>query len=224
MPRFINDREISVCCCKRDKHNLGNILNVEFKKYNLFTKEFTHFKTQNSHFEKHWQFYENFILYHVNPYVIMDLNENIIYKNKINWSEWIKKFGKPGLSTNVFTIDNENYVFFHSYITVDTLHFKYYIGLLKMDSQLRPIHYFEVPFFSATKSYTDTALLEDMWNWRKTDLQDAVKYEVIFPMNVVVDDENINIYSGLNDCSAVNIKINRNEFSDKLKNTPYILV
>jgi hypothetical protein len=43
-------------------------------------------------------------------------------------------------------------------------------------------------------------------------------------MNVVVDDVNINIYSGLNDCSAVNIKINKKMFIEKIKNEPFILV
>jgi hypothetical protein len=43
-------------------------------------------------------------------------------------------------------------------------------------------------------------------------------------MNVVVDDLNINIYSGLNDCSAVNIKIVKQLFIDKIKNESFILV
>ena len=43
-------------------------------------------------------------------------------------------------------------------------------------------------------------------------------------MNVVVDDVNINIYSGLNDCSAVNIKIDKQLFIDKIKNEPFILL
>ena len=51
--RFINENEISVCCCKRDKNDLVKVINVEFKKYDLITKEFTHFKTQNKYYEKH---------------------------------------------------------------------------------------------------------------------------------------------------------------------------
>ena len=82
--RFINDNEISVCCCKRDKNDIEKIINVEYKKFNLTTKEFTHFKTQNAHFEKHWQFYNDKIIYHINPYTIIDSNENTIYKKQIN--------------------------------------------------------------------------------------------------------------------------------------------
>jgi hypothetical protein len=33
-----------------------------------------------------------------------------------------------------------------------------------------------------------------------------------------------NIYSGLNDCSAVNIKIDKHTFIDKIKNEPFILI
>jgi hypothetical protein len=42
-------------------------------------------------------------------------------------------------------------------------------------------------------------------------------------MNVVIDDTNINIYGGLNDCSAVNIKISKNNFESVIKNQPIIL-
>ena len=65
--RFINNNEISVACCKRNKNNPIEIINVEQKKYNLYSKTFTHYKTQNSYYEKHWQFYNKYIIYHVDP-------------------------------------------------------------------------------------------------------------------------------------------------------------
>jgi len=43
-------------------------------------------------------------------------------------------------------------------------------------------------------------------------------------MTVCVENETINIYSGLNDCSAVNIKIYKRNFIDIMKNTAFILV
>jgi hypothetical protein len=222
--RFINENEISVCCCKRDKNRLGKIINVEFKKYNLTTKEFTHFKTQNSYFEKHWQFYSDKIIYHVNPYTILDLNENIIYKNLINWQPWIEKYGNPGLSTNIFELNSKKYLLFHSYIALEKLYFKYYVGIMSLDNDLKPIGYSQDALFESNKSYSDPTLLESLWQWRNTELAPVVKYEVIFPMNVVVDNENINIYSGLNDCSAVNIKIDKQVFIDEIKNQPFVLV
>jgi len=222
--RFINDNDISVCCCKRDKHDIEKIINVEYKKYNLTTKEFTHFKTQNAHFEKHWQFYNDKIIYHINPYTIIDSNENIIYKKEINLQPWIKKYGNPGLSTNVFEVDGIKYLLFHSYVWFSRLNFKYFIGLLRLNYDLSPVGYAYKPLFEANREYSDNTLLNDLWNWRKTELCETVKYEVIFPMNVVVDDTYINIYSGLNDCSAVNIKIVKQLFIDKIKNEPFILL
>jgi len=222
--RFINNNEISLCCCKRDKNDIEKIINVEYKKYNLTTKELTHFKTQNAYFEKHWQFYNDKIIYHVNPYIIMDSNENIIYKKQINLQPWIEKYGNTGLSTNVFEIFGKKYLLFHSYITTGELQYKYFIGLLLLNHDYEPIGYYYEPLFESNREYSDNNLLNDLWNWRKTELCEAVKYEVIFPMNVVVDDIYINIYSGLNDCSAVNIKIVKQLFIDKIKNEPFILV
>lgn len=222
--RFINENEISVCCCKRDKNDLVKVINVEFKKYNLLIKEFTHFKTQNAHFEKHWQFYNHKIIYHVNPYTIMDSNENVIYKKQFNWQPWIDRYGNPGLSTNIFEVDGIKYLLFHSYITIGRLYYKYFIGLLRLNDDLSPLAYTYKPFFEANREYSDNQLLNDLWDWRKTDVCESVKYEVIFPMNVIVNNDYINIYSGLNDCSAVNIKINKQLFIDKIKNSLFILI
>ena len=221
--RYINENEISVCCCKRDKNDIEKIVNVEYKKYNLTTKEFTHFKTQNAHFEKHWQFYNDKIIYHVNPYTIMDSSENIIYKKQINLQPWIEKYGNPGLSTNVFEVDGIKYLLFHSYVWFGRLHYKYFIGLLRLNDDLSPIGYTYNPLFEANREYSDHTLLNDLWNWRKTEMCEVVKYEVIFPMNVIVDGTKVNIYSGLNDCSGVNIKIDKELFINKVKNEPFII-
>jgi hypothetical protein len=43
-------------------------------------------------------------------------------------------------------------------------------------------------------------------------------------MNVIVDDEYVNIYSGINDCICANIKIDKQLFIDKIKNEPFILL
>lgn len=222
--RFINNNEISVCCCKRDKIDIEKIIKVEYKKYNLITKEFTHFKTQNAHFEKHWQFYNDKVIYHINPYTIMDMKEDIMYKKQINLQPWVEKYGNPGLSTNVFEVDSIKYLLFHSYVWFSRLHFKYFIGLLRLNDDLSPTGYAYEPLFEASREYNDVTLLNDLWQWRRTELCETVKYEVIFPMNVMIDNINLNIYSGLNDCSAVNIKINKQSFIEKIKNTPFILV
>lgn len=220
--RFINQDEISVCCCKRDKNDLNKIINVEYKKYNLSTKNFTHFKTQNAHFEKHWQFYQDKIIYHLDPYTIMDNNENIIYKKEINWQPWVEKYGQPRLSTNIFEIEGRKYLIFHSSVWTAKLYYNYFIGLLRLNNDLSPIGYTYRPLFIANREYSNNKLLNDLWDWRKTELYEVVKYEVIFPMTVLIN-QDINIYSGLNDCSAVNIKLNKEIFKDKINNEPVII-
>jgi hypothetical protein len=155
----------------------------------------------------------------------MDSNENILFTDTIDWNPWIEKYGMPGLSTNVFEVNNQKYLLFHSYITLlHRLHFKYYIGIFHLDDQLNPIGYSRDVLFESSKEYTDDSLLNSLWEWRNVELQKTVKYEVIFPMNVFVDNSNINIYSGLNDCSAVNIKIDKQTFINKIKNESLILV
>jgi len=222
--RFINDEEISVCVCQNDKDDLNRHINVKFAKYNLKSKELKIFKTQNAHFEKHWQFYDDKIIYHINPYTILDFDENVIFKKEINWEPWIEKYGNPGLSTNIFEVGGIKYLLFHSYVWFSRLHFKYFVGLLRLNDDLSPLGYAINPLFVANREYSNNTLLNDLWTWRKTELCDTVKYEVIFPMNVIVDDVNLNIYSGLNDCSAVNIKLNKFEFVEKIKNDSFILV
>jgi len=222
--RFVSENEISVCCCKRDKNDLVKIINVEYKRYNLATKEFTHFKTQNAHFEKHWQFYNNKIIYHVNPYTIMDNNENVTFKKQINWQPWIEKYGEPRLSTNIFEVGGIKYLIFHSSIWTAKLYYNYFVGLLRLNEDLSPLAYAYKPLFEANREYSDNNLLNDLWNWRKTELCEVVKYEVIFTMNVVTDVDSINVYAGLNDCSSVNIKINKQIFINRIKDVPYVLV
>lgn len=216
--RFINEDEISVCVVVRSIKNLENIIYGKFKKYNLQTKLFTDYKTYNSILEKNWQFYNNDIIYNINPYTIMDKNENLLSIVNINWNNWINNYGNPHLSTNIFEIDGSKYLLYHSKKISENIYIKYYIGILKLDDNLKPISYFTRPLFVSSRFYSDLILLNDLWKWRKTEVQESWKYEVIFAMNVFVDDNNINIYSGMNDCSAVNIKIPISVFIDKIKN------
>lgn len=220
--RFINKNEISVCVCRRNKENLTQIIEVSYKKYNLITREFTQYKTQNSHFEKHWQFYGDKIIYHVNPYTVMDSDENVLFKYDINWIPWIEKYGKPGLSTNVFELNSKKYLLFHSYIALEKLYFKYYVGIMSLDNDLKPIGYSQDALFESNKSYSDPTLLESLWQWRNTELAPVVKYEVIFPMTTIVDDNTVNIYSGMNDCSAVILKLDKLKLINNLNTMSFI--
>lgn len=220
--RFINEKEISVCCCKRDVKDLEKIINVEYKKYNLITKEFTHFKTQNTHFEKHWQFYNNKIIYHVNPYTILDDKENTIYKKNINFDLWIERYGNPGLSTNIFEVDGKKYLIFHSYKTKNKIVLKYYCGILRIDDSLQPIAYsFNVLFDTYNE---DCDITTEYFSWKRKLLPIPTVVDVIFPMNVIVDSTDINIYSGINDCMSCNIRIKKEVFINNINNSPFILL
>jgi hypothetical protein len=221
--RFINNNEISLCCCKRDKNDIEKIINVEYKKYNLTTKELTHFKTQNAYFEKHWQFYNDKIIYHVNPYIIMDSNENIIYKKQINLQPWIEKYGNTGLSSNIFDIDGNRYILYHSYKSINGVNLKYYSGILKLNESLHPICYTSDSLFPSVEDYERETFI-NYFNWKRKLHNCPTIVDVIFPMNVIVNDEYVNIYSGINDCICANIKIDKQLFIDKIKNEPFILV
>jgi len=214
--RFINDNEISVCCCKRDKHDINKVINVEFKKYNFVTKELTNYKTQNAYYEKHWQFYNDKIIYHVNPYTIMDNNENVIFKKQINWQPWIERYGTPGLSSNVFEINESKYLLYHSYDYNNGINLIYHIGVLKLNSLLNPVAHTSMSMFPSMVKF-DIETMFNYYNWkRKLDSFPTI-VDVVFPMSVVVDDTHMNIYSGINDCICANIKIDKNLFVEKVK-------
>ena len=221
--RFINDTEISVCCCKRDKHDIEKIINVEYKKYNLITKELTHFKTQNAYFEKHWQFYNKYIIYHVDPFTILTDGESVQYKKEINWNPWIKKYGKPGLSSNIFDIDGNRYILYHSYKSINGVNLKYYSGILKLNESLHPICYTSDSLFPSVEDYERETFI-NYFNWKRKLHSCPTIVDVIFPMNVIVDDEYVNIYSGINDCICANIKIDKQLFINVMKNEPFILL
>jgi len=221
--RFINDTEISVCCCKRDKHDIEKIINVEYKKYNLITKELTHFKTQNAYFEKHWQFYNKYIIYHVDPFTILTDGESVQYKKEINWNPWIKKYGKPGLSSNIFDIDGNRYILYHSYKSINGVNLKYYSGILKLNESLHPICYTSDSLFPSVEDYERETFI-NYFNWKRKLHSCPTIVDVIFPMNVIVDDEYVNIYSGINYFICENIKIDKQLFIDKIKNEPFILL
>ena len=221
--RFINDNEISVCCCKRDKNDIEKVINVEYKKYNLTTKEFTNFKTQNTYFEKHWQFYNDNIIYHVNPYTIMDNNENIIFEKQINWQPWIEKYGNHGLSTNVFDVDEKKYLLYHSYKNINGINLTYYSGILCLDDNLNPIAYTSNCIFPSFNGYQSAEYLS-YFNWKRSLLCSPTIVDVVFPMNIIVDSDHLHIYAGINDFASAHIKIIKSSFIDIIKNEPFILL
>lgn len=222
--RIFDNGKIGVCIVKRSKENPSIEVEVSYGIYDLITKQLYSAKTQNGWAEKHWQLYNDKIIYHINPYTILDLNENVLLKKEINWTPWIEKYGKPGLSTNVFCIENKKYLFFHSYIEIDKLHYKYYIGLLRLNDDLTPDGYYLNPFFECDKSNTDESFLNNFWKWRETKFKPCVKYEIIFPMSIVTKTDSIEMYAGLNDCESVKIIIDNKDFVNKVNSNELYII
>jgi hypothetical protein len=227
-PRFITDDIISVCVAYVDFADLENIKelqhnvysSVNYKLYNLKTNQFKSFKTKKFKFEKHWQFYNDIIIYHIHPYTLLNSNEDEIYSNYFNFDGWILTYGNPCLSTNVFEIDNVKYLLFHSNINSNG-GLKYFIGLLKLDSNLIPIGYYNIPFIESDFKYSPNHLISSMWRWRSTNAMDAIKYEVFFPLNVEVNNC-IKIYGGMNECMSVVIDIDFSTFNTFISNDSFI--
>jgi hypothetical protein len=221
--RFVSENEIMVSCCKRDKINPLIVINVEQKKYNLSTKSFINYKTQNSYFEKNWQIYNKNIIYHVNPFTIFTSNEEMMYKKQINWNPWIKRYGPPGLSSNIFDVGDERCILFHSYKSINGINLRYYIGLLRLSKSLIPISYTSNSIFPSFEDY-DRETFMNYFNWKRKLETCPTIVDVIFPMNIVVDKNYINIYCGINDCICANVKIDKNTFLEKIKNSDYIII
>ena len=219
--RFINEKEISVVVCIRDVLDVNRIISVKCARYGLKTRSLNFFKTQNTYFEKHWQFYNDNIIYHVNPYTIMDNNENIIFEKQINWQPWIEKYGNPGLSTNVFDVDEKKYLLYHSYKNINRINLTYYCGILCLDDNLNPIAYTSNCIFPSFNGYQSAEYLS-YFNWKRSLLCSPTIVDVVFPMNIIVDSDHLHIYAGINDFASAHIKIIKSSFIDKIKNEPFI--
>lgn len=214
--RLIDDQHFGLSACKIDKNDINKVINVEFKKYNFVTKELTNYKTQNAYYEKHWQYYKKYIIYHVNPFTLMDNKENVVFRYNINWNPWIEKYGRPGLSTNVFEINGSKYLLYHSYDYNNGINLIYHVGVLKLNSLFNPVTHTSVSMFPSMVKF-DIETMFNYYNWkRKLDSFPTI-VDVVFPMSVVVDDVNVNIYSGINDCICANIKIDKRVFVEKIK-------
>jgi hypothetical protein len=221
--RFINENEISVCVCRRNIEDLDRIFEVSYKKYDLNTKQFTHYKTQNAHFEKHWQFYEDKIIYHVNPYTVMDKDESVLFTYDIDWNPWIEKYGNPGLSTNVFEVDCRKYLLFHSYRCLNGVNLRYYVGVLELNNDLTPIGYFNDPLFGSIESY-DVQTFVNYFNWKRSLKTFPTVVDAIFAMSTVVYADKIDFYCGISDCNAAKLATTTENFKNWCESSLFIAV
>jgi hypothetical protein len=100
---------------------------------------------------------------------------------------------------------------------------KYFVGVMKLNNDITPVGYCANPLLVADRDYSSNYVLNNLWNWRATAHRKAVKYEVLFPMSVSVDDSAIHIYGGLNDCSSVKMSIDKIEFLNRIRQQPFVI-
>ena len=153
----------------------------------------------------------------------MDNNENIIFEKQINWQPWIEKYGNPGLSTNVFDVDEKKYLLYHSYKNINRINLTYYCGILCLDDNLNPIAYTSNCIFPSFNGYQSAEYLS-YFNWKRSLLCSPTIVDVVFPMNIIVDSDHLHIYAGINDFASAHIKIIKSSFIDIIKNEPFILL
>jgi hypothetical protein len=221
--RMFDDNKVGVHLVSRPKKTPSVEIIVKYCIYDSITKELKQTKTQNGWAEKHWQLYKDKIIYHVNPFIILDSNESILYSKEIDWSLWIERYGKPGLSTNIFTVDDKKYLLYHSFVERGLFDLKYYVGLLRLTDDLQPMGYYIEPFFEGNRSYVDLETMNSFWKWKETKHKRSIKCEIVFPMSVVEQNFSVDIYAGLNDCESVKITVDHADFVTNIKNKPFIL-
>jgi len=173
-------------------------------------------------YEKNWQITRKNIIYSIEPLEIYKKNYDISIKAKSNkkWNVWIKKFGIPRLSTNTFNIKNKIYTIFHSKIFKEIIKdysklsglagkLQYFCGLLEVDKHYHPVAYYTTPIFPSFNNF-NTEIRSEYVNWRaKTN--STWEVDVLFPMNIEEDKDNLKIYCGINDCIASIVTVSKKE-------------
>lgn len=222
-PRWINDHEFSVVEVSYFI-NPPTLNKISMKKYSSISNELYHFTTQNVSVEKNWQIADDYIIYKCDPYTVLSSSEVELINLDVNWNLWSARFGIPRLSTNIFSVDNDYYMFFHSNISSSKHIFEYTIGLMKLTKHLIPIGYYYNPIISSSLYDLPYDEIESIYNWKLKYVECPTKAAVLFFMTVDQDLNNLYIYGGQNDCNAIKITIEKEYFISKLKNEPIILL
>lgn len=223
-PRMINEYEFSLSV-SRYNSNVKFYDKVSVGKYNINTNELKIYKTQNNLYEKNWQFLDNGnILYSLDPFIILNNNEEIIYNKQYDFSEWINRYGDIRLSTNPFVINNKKYILFHSAFFRNKLEIYYYNGLMQLNDDYTPYGYYINPFCYDDKDYDGFNYVQQLYEWKKQYDEFAKMVYVKFLMNVCVSDRNVIIYGGKYDCDVLKIIIPINEFENELRNKYFIFL
>ena len=151
--------------------------------------------TSGHAWEKNWQFIDQEkYFYKIKPLVIKGPN----YKERIEYNmDW--KYGDVfHLSSNMFEINDRQFIIFHSYKghTVNTR--RYYQGVVELEN-LRPKFYVPKPLFNPPT-------ITNPYKFKKN------KNKCVFVMCVRIINEELYITAGINDCECALITINAQDF------------
>tara|TARA_R100001163_G_scaffold26796_1_gene21791 strand:- start:1047 stop:1916 length:870 start_codon:yes stop_codon:yes gene_type:complete len=151
--------------------------------------------TSGHAWEKNWQFIDQEkYFYKIKPLVIKGPNYKERFEYNMDW-EYGDVFH---LSSNMFEINDRQFIIFHSYkgLTVNTR--RYYQGVVELEN-LRPKFYVPKPlFYPPTKT--------NPYKFKKN------KNKCVFVMCVRIINEELYITAGINDCECALITINAQDF------------
>ena len=151
--------------------------------------------TSGHAWEKNWQFIDQEkYFYKIKPLVIKGPNYKERFEYNMDWN-----YGDVfHLSSNMFEINDRQFIIFHSYKghTVNTR--RYYQGVVELED-LRPKFYVPKPlFYPPTKT--------NPYKFKKN------KNRCVFVMCVRIINEELYITAGINDCECALITINAQDF------------
>ena len=152
-------------------------------------------QTNGHEWQKNWQYInEEKYFYRIKPLIIKGPN----YKERVNYNLNWKYGDKLHLSSNMFEINERQFIIFHSFkgATVNTR--KYYQGIIELEN-LKPKFYVPKPFFYPPKK-------TNPFKFKKN------KNKCVFVMCARTIKNELYITAGINDCEAALITIPNEEF------------
>lgn len=212
-PRIINDTDISYIKVDRPINEFDKLPRASNFKIKLMYNDIDcnkKFNKENS-YEKNWQFSDlNNFIYSINPFIIFK-NGKYINKGTFNLKEF--KYGEQdySLSTNKFIIENREFIFFHTKDYVNRNFIRYWQGVIELKDN-RIISYCKKPFFYPSDYLSDKNKLCQLFRFREISESILYRYQLGYFSTARVENNNINISCGLNECESVLISVPCNKF------------
>lgn len=216
-PRYTNGNlgYSKVCRNKND----GHIRSVQMC---VNDKEFP------NNWEKNWYFYnEDRYIHSICPFA--EINEKFLEIYSFDMPEWDKfnsrdtRFGlKYFISTNIFHVDDQQFVLFHTKKLDDSNVLNYYQGVIEIKDG-KPFSYSKEPLFYPSRKDSNPKLLEELDKFRIINGKTFCKYNVFYAMSVHCVNNEILIAGGLNECQSVLYKLIKNDFLNWYNNKKRVI-